>query len=360
MNISKAIFFCGALAVAALFPAERAQAFWGDNGEGPPSFFGVQLGSDIRNYPGMKPLRNWKDKDFASYYREADEKASFEGISLLKDVVTRPGLVRYSTYKNMIYEIYFSVDINNFDKFCKYMDLTYGTVRIATNLFDSYQWGLYETLISALGHFPPSSHSDYGDVVEYLDAVKHYDQFMQQYGDEDPYNSFSVSIEYYPVICKMAKARYHNFKASYRGVVLGTKAKNYSFLQPYKSEEPDLVYYRSTKPLGVVRGIPVIAEEYIAHKGIIYSIEITVKKFSIGEGFLDWSVSDVYADREYGHLVDMDRFMGVKTVTGFYSWVLGDSEFYLCGDKLVYRHFAGYWAAMRAKAAYGRNVKPEP
>ena len=141
---------------------------------------------------------------------------------------------------------------------------------------------------------------------------------------------------------------------------LGTKAEKYPFLHVYKREDPDLTYYHSSKPLGMVRGIPVIAEEYMAYKGIIYEIDITVGDFKTKDGgVLYLPIEKVYQDRDYGYLADVDKFIWIKFYEGPYGWVLGDSEFFMEGDKIGYIYFPGYWAAMRGKVAYHRNVKPD-
>lgn len=80
------IMFCLASCMVVLLLAEPAQAFWGDYGEEPPSFFGVQLGSDIRDYPDMK-LKGDLENGASDYYCEFDNTRLIEEISVRKSRV---------------------------------------------------------------------------------------------------------------------------------------------------------------------------------------------------------------------------------------------------------------------------------
>ena len=77
------------LTAGLLFSAGPVGAFWGDYGEAPPEFFGVRLGSAIRDYPGM--LRrvhpaNDSDNGIVNYYRDADNSASIAGATVQEDL----------------------------------------------------------------------------------------------------------------------------------------------------------------------------------------------------------------------------------------------------------------------------------
>ena len=168
-----------------VFARRAGVGLWGDYGEEAPSFFGVQLGTDIRNYPGMKSFEGEDRSNPVSYYREADKDASLAGITLRKNLMTQPGRVAYRTYNNIICEIYFDLDLKDFVAFRNYMDLVYGNMGFTVEIYNAYQWGLYGTVITAFGFFPPSPYADYGSEVEYDDAVKGYNELMLRNGSKD-------------------------------------------------------------------------------------------------------------------------------------------------------------------------------
>ncbi len=88
-KLATAFLGLAVLAAGVLLWAGPANAFWGDYGEAPPEFFGVRLGSAIRDYPGM--LRrvhpaNDSDNGIVNYYRDADNSASIAGATVQEDL----------------------------------------------------------------------------------------------------------------------------------------------------------------------------------------------------------------------------------------------------------------------------------
>lgn len=345
--------FCLASCMVVLLFAEPAQAFWGDYGEEPPSFFGVQLGGDIRDYPDMK-LEGDAEDGVGDYYRESDSTKFIEGIPLQKSSVwgkesEKTGYVIYRTYKSKIYKFLFSIPLDDFEIFRKYMATAYGSDHIPENTDQLYLWGLYEVSIRASGHFPipgnPEQTEDAADLAEFEKTLLH--------GSTD----VRIVITYLPTINEIQKDRFNNFKLKYRGVVLGSKAKNYSFLRPYRYEAPDIIYYKNSKSPAKVKGVNIIAEKYLSYKGIIYRIEATSDKWTKDR---EWTLEKIVRDRYWSRLFDIGDFVGLKNFrTIAYSHSVGDSEFKIIDDDMIYTHLPTYWKAMRAKVADYRNVKPD-
>ena len=346
MRVLGKFVVCPALLLAALAATLLARplpalAFWGDYGQEPPSFFGVQLGSDIRDYPDML-RRDPSDEDEAlAYYREADSAASIAGVRVQKHPSSkRPINISYLTYKNKIFRIHFNIFLDDFEKIRRHMADVYGSVYIPETAGETYTWGLYEVSVKADGYYPIP-----GNAQETARASKLAEGEKSRDG-----NSFvGVEVLYLPVINEMYKREFNNFKAKYRGVVLGSKAANYSFLRPYKREAPDLTSYRSAKPLGMVKGLPVIAEDYAAYKGVIYRIEITSDEWDLRY-------------ENSSSLFSVSEFIGLKTLYDSPPYAfktLGDSDYAIAEDSIIYTHMPTYWRAMRAKMAYHRNVKPD-
>ena len=339
------------LTAGLLFSAGPVGAFWGDYGEAPPEFFGVRLGDDIRDYPDMLPLYpDDSDKARVSYYREADSNATIVGVAVQNDPVIKT--IYYSTYRWKVYEIDFYVLLEDFDLVRQYLTTVYGVTHIPENTNEVYRWGLYEVSIKANGHFPIP-----GNTEESIWAARSAENERENYGKA----LVSIEVKYKPIINALCKDQFNNFKARYRGVLLGGKAESYAFLRAYKQEAPDLTYYHSSKPLGLVRGLPVIAEDYIAYQGVIYRIAITSDKWVTWEGHDPMSLGDLVRDRYSGHLFNEDRFVGLKHLYAGGPWFdsIGDSEYIIVDDYIIYTHMPTYWRAMRAKVAYHRNVKPD-
>ena len=330
------------LTAGLLFSAGPAGAFWGDYGEAPPEFFGVRLGDDIRDYPDMK-LDNG-----GRYYRETDNNASIAGMPM-QGVSFASQRVYYYTYKNRVYSMVTEIFLEDFEEFRQYMAAEYGLAYQPERIHEGYCWGSYEVSIMARGYFPVP-----GNAKETQLAAQLAEDERREHG----HAVVTIEIKYLPVIIELIKEHYNNFKASYRGVFLGSKAADYDFLRPYRHDAPDLTYYYSTKPLGDVRGMPVIAEDYAAYQGVIYRIEITSDKWNVGDGGEFMRFADLVLSKEYGHLFDGERFIGVKNLVKSLPY-LGDSEFIITWNGLDYTHMPTYWRAMRAKVAYHRNVKPD-
>ena len=235
----------------------------------------------------------------------------------------------------------------------QYLTTVYGVTHIPENTNEIYRWGLYEVSIEAHGHFPIP-----GNTEESIWATRSAENERENYGKA----LVSIEVKYKPIINALCKDQFNNFKARYRGVLLGGKAESYAFLRAYKQEAPDLTYYHSSKPLGLVRGLPVIAEDYIAYQGVIYRIAITSDKWVTWEGHDPMSLEDLVRDRYSSHLFDLERFLGLKNIPDW-AWLLfdsiGDSEYIIVDDYIIYTHMPTYWRAMRAKVAYHRNVKPD-
>ena len=340
------------LTAGLLFSAGPAGAFWGDYGEAPPEFFGVRLGDDIRDYPDMLPLYPGDGSAGRfGYYREADSNASIVGATVQNDpVLELPAYIFYRTYKNKIYEIDFSVLLEDFDLVRQYLTTVYGVTHIPENTNEIYRWGLYEVSIEAHGHFPIP-----GNTEESIWATRSAENERENYGKA----LVSIEVKYKPIINALCKDQFNNFKARYRGVLLGGKAESYAFLRAYKQEAPDLTYYHSSKPLGLVRGLPVIAEDYVAYQGIIYRIAVTGDKWNMDEDFSLMTIADVYQDRLSSYLSKLERFIGLKNIYPPTYHSIGDDNYSIVNSGLIYTHMPTYWRAMRAKVAYHRNVKPD-
>ena len=342
------------LTAGLLISAGPAGAFWGDYGEAPPEFFGVRLGDDIRDYPDMLPLYpDDGDAGLFDYYREADSNATIAGVAVQNNLIReRPLYIFYRTYKNKVYEIGFPVLLEDFEKVRQYLTTVYGVTHIPENTNEIYRWGLYEVSIEAHGHFPIP-----GNTEESISAAN----FAADERERDGRAYIRIYVEYQPIINALRKDQFNNFKARYRGVRLGGKVENYAFLRAYKQEAPGLTYYHSSKPLGLVRGLPVIAEDYIAYQGVIYRIVITSDKWVTWEGHDPMSLGDLVRDRYSSHLFNEDRFVGLKHLYAGGPWFdsIGDSEYIIVDDYIIYTHMPTYWRAMRAKVAYHRNVKPD-
>ena len=340
------------LTAGLLFSAGPAGAFWGDYGEAPPEFFGVRLGDDIRDYPDMLPLYPGDGSAGRfGYYREADSNASIVGAIVQNNsVLETPIYIFYWAYKNKVYGIALSVLLEDFEKVRQYLTTVYGVTHIPETSGDVYQWGLYEVLVTARGHFPIPG--DKGETVWAAHLAK---DERERKGK----TFVKLYVHYQPIINELRKEELNNFRVRYRGVRLGGTAENYTFLRAYKQEAPNLTYYHSSKPLGLVRGLPVIAEDYIAYQGIIYRIAVTGDKWNMDEDFSLMTIADVYQDRLSSYLSKLEKFMGLKNIYPPTYHSIGDDNYSIVNSSLVYTHMPTYWRAMRAKVAYHRNVKPD-
>ncbi len=354
VKFARAFFGLTGLAAGLLLLAGPAGAFWGDYGEAPPEFFGVRLGDDIRDYPDM--LRrvhpaNDGANGIADYYREADNSATIAGVPVQNSPVFKTPLkVYYRTYKNKVFHIAVHVLLEDFEKVRQYLDAAYGVTHIPENINEFYHWGLYEVLIEARGNFPIP-----GDGGETARAA----MFAAAEREREGKALVLMYIRYQPLVNVLRKGELNNFKARYRGVRLGDKVENYTFLRAYKQEAPDLTYYHSNKPLGLVRGIPVSVEDYTAYKGVIYRIAITSDKWDDLEDFSYATIADVYQDRLSKYLSKLEKFMGLKNIYPQTYYSIGDVNYTIIAGRLIYTHMPTYWRAMRAKIAYHRNVKPD-
>lgn len=326
-----------------------AEAFWGDyDVEEPPSFFGVQLGSDIRDYPDMKTNYPHDDGVDVWYFRDSDKTAQFIGIPLQDPSLSKSNpkaWADYRTYKNKIFSIEFCISLDDFQALRWHMLATYGNERTVS--YHTYEWGFYGVQVSAEGFFVGHDFEDPGVLKDYSPMT----EGPRRTGAG--VNLVYVTVEYLPEISKASKERYSNFKVRYRGVTLGSRARQYSFLHAYKNEPPGFVYYDSSKPAGMVRTAHVLAEKYSTYKGKIYQIEIT--------RYLKYipSFSDFAFSRYYNDPLDLEKFVGLKVLPDIDGNCLGDTMFYNFADKLVFTYLPVYYEAMRAKLAYYRNVKPD-
>lgn len=82
-----------------------------------PEVFGVKLGGDIRDYPGMAPARPFTDGS-TIYERASDKGITFAGIP-----VTYSG---YTVSENRISRIYFCIQPDNLEKILTHFRTTYG------------------------------------------------------------------------------------------------------------------------------------------------------------------------------------------------------------------------------------------
>lgn len=94
-----------------------------------PEVFGVELGGDVRDYPGMTPTDSFDDYDM-SYSRASDEDITFMDIPVSD--------VGYTIYEGRISRIFFFVEPGRLTELMAYFRTTYGELTKQVN--GHYYW----------------------------------------------------------------------------------------------------------------------------------------------------------------------------------------------------------------------------
>lgn len=199
-----------------------------------PEVLGVKLSGDIRDYPGMVPVKNFTDESI-TYERAADEQVTFNGIPVFA--------IGYNTYENRMSRIHFSIR-------------------------PEYLADLLDYLTRVYGKFKEYEGKDYRWYDYYFEiAVYHYKQ-------KDEY---VAAFEYLPIIDKRTSDNLNFHELEYSNVFLNTHISGYKFMVAYDVLRQEvkfvpgmMIYARFLDSEQFKWGVSNIA--YITWSGIIYQI----------------------------------------------------------------------------------------
>ncbi len=234
MNWSRIIFLIFVMLVSGLL-LERA-AWAESNGVLIPEVFGVKLGDDIQNYPGMREEKTYDDGT-VNYTRAEDDGKTFEGVGTLT--------ISYSTYEGRVAGVIFTFKSDDLDSIMKDISARYGDYRqIEKNLL----WD-----------------GDYFSIS------------IEPYGD----NRIAYFV-YTPLEDKMYSNIFGIHKLSCNDVYLNEHISNYKMMIPYIYFKPEEKYTPGTMDYYRLFDKNEFGKHtvtmYRTYKGIIFTITVYFEK----------------------------------------------------------------------------------